>query len=268
MPAIQLTRLKIQSASLVEYFATPEVFIHHLHALLNFYSNRVYRFGEVGEPIPLSKAYHVPRPVLHQIIVELQPKIIDDPRAALSLADALWEQPFLEFRLFAAAIVGRIPSSHAKEVIQRVDGWIKPGLEEQLCRKCLKEGLSLVREERPEMFIELIEKWLTDERTFYHRVGLMALETIIEQSNFEDFPWVFRVLGTMIRKIRAENRSDLMNLIGQLAKKAPKETNYFLRQAIVLKGEDPNILRLVRLTLSNLPSEFAEDLRKMLREGI
>ena len=53
MPAIQLTRLRLQTAGLAESFANPQAFVRGLHDLLDYYADRTHRPGQSGAPAPL-----------------------------------------------------------------------------------------------------------------------------------------------------------------------------------------------------------------------
>lgn len=268
MPAIQLARLKMQSASLVECYSDAETFVHRLHALLNFYANRAYRPGRAGEPPPLLAAYHVASPVLRQIVADLMPLIHQNPKAALPLADALWAESFLEFRQLAIAILGRMPSTHAPEVLQRIREWVKPGLEERLWKSCLVEGLRSVREDHPEWYKEMISDWLVERDRFYQRIGLAALELLLQSPDFEDYPWVFRVLSPFVRETHPDLHADLINLMCTLARKTPQEAIYFLCQLLSVWKDDPSVVKMVRNILRRSSPEFAEELRRAVRQEI
>ncbi len=59
MPAIQMTRLRIQVAHLLEYFDQPEGFGRTLGELLDFYSDRARRPGRMAMLQPIQKQYRV-----------------------------------------------------------------------------------------------------------------------------------------------------------------------------------------------------------------
>lgn len=266
MPAIHLAHLKIQSASLVQYFDDPQAFLRQLHDLFDQYADRTHRPGKAGNPPPLLSAYHVARPVLVQVAIDLIPFIYENPQAALELANALWSEPVVECRLLAINVLGKVPSSHAKQVIQRISEWIKPNLEEQLWRYCLNEGLSIVRNELPMLYKELVSEWCRTENPFYQRLGLVALERFILNSDFSDFPWVFRILSSFIRSLSPALRPDLANLFCILAKRIPKEVVYFLKDQLSLVSRDANTLWLVHKVTRCLPTEFLEELRNAAYE--
>lgn len=268
MPAIQLARLRMQSASLVECYSDAEAFVQRLHALLNFYANRAYRPGEAGEPPPLLATYHVASPVLRQIVADLMPLIHENPEVALPLADALWAESFLEFRQLATAILGRMPSTHASEVLQRIREWVKPGLEERLWKSCLAEGLRSVREDHPERYKEMISDWLVERDRFYQRIGLVALELFLQNPAFEDYPWVFRMLSSFVREIHPDLQADLINLMDTLARKTPQEAIYFLHQLLSIWKDDPSVVRMVRNLLRRSSPEVAAELRRAMRQEI
>ncbi len=123
MPAISPARLKHQAALLAEHFDDPPAFVRSLHHLLESYSNRVYRPGQAGELPPLLQTYRVQPPVLRQLLLAIAPLASKNPDAGLALCDALWEQPYLEFRLLAASLLGQLPCSPAEPVIARMKAW-------------------------------------------------------------------------------------------------------------------------------------------------
>ena len=53
--------------------------------------------------------------------IELAPLVTSRPGEALSLCDALWEEPYLEFRLLAASILGLIPADPPDPIFIRVE---------------------------------------------------------------------------------------------------------------------------------------------------
>src|SRR5436190_14194375 len=108
MPAIDIARLKIQAAVLVEKFDQPAVFLKGLHEILDLYADRTLRVGVVATPLSTLPAYRAPQAVLRQIEMELAPLAGAFPEQAMGLTDALWKDGHLETRLLAATLLGRI----------------------------------------------------------------------------------------------------------------------------------------------------------------
>ena len=111
MPAIDLARLRKQAARLADFFFIPDEFIKHLHEMLDFYVNFSVRKPPAVAPGVNLQTYRTPRVVVKQIELELTVLAdnYDNADAALDLADHLWDENYLEPRLLAAFLLGRIP---------------------------------------------------------------------------------------------------------------------------------------------------------------
>ena len=157
MPAIHLAKLKQQAALLSNNFDQPKVFIRELHDMLDIYAERSHRPGQSGAPPPLIHSYNVPKPVLRQILIELAPLVTSRPGEALSLCDALWEEPYLEFRLLAASILGLIPADPPDPIFIRVEKWGRSITDDQILTELMQQGLASVRHESIEILIDIPE---------------------------------------------------------------------------------------------------------------
>jgi hypothetical protein len=111
MPAIDLARLKQQTARLADLFDQPSEFLREHREVLDHYVNRTLRSQGVA-PSSVLPTYRTPTVVLRQIETELGPLAEKRPIPALELADALWDEGWLETRLLAAFLLGRIHQPH------------------------------------------------------------------------------------------------------------------------------------------------------------
>ena len=267
MPAIQLPRLKIQAAKLAEQFADPVVFCRSLHNLLDYYAGRAYRPGQTGDPPPLMATYHVPPPVLREVIKDLTPFTLSAPEAALALSDALWSEPYLEFRLLAVSLLGLISPHPPDPVILRVRAWAKPRTEARLTRALINTGLTQIRREHPVHYLQLAETWLASPELFSQQLGLQALVPLLDLQEFQDIPHIIKMLTPLIRTAPSPLRPDLIDVITGLAKRSPQETAYFLRQNLAVKSDNPVTAWLIRQSLHSFPAEIQTSLRIALHEN-
>jgi hypothetical protein len=265
MPAIYPARLKTQAAELAEQFANPDVFLRSLHNLLDYYSNRTYRPGQSGEPPPLIAQYNVPPPVLRQVIKELIPLVILNQEAGLALSDALWGEPFLEFRQLAAKLLGQLKPDPPGAIIERVNAWGISGCGDQLQKILVVEGLARLRQEMPHAYLQQVETWISGENLATQQVGLQAVLAVLDQDQFGNLPAIYRILTPQIRSAQSKLRSDILAVVSLLAKRSPRETAAFLKQNLVHKTEFPAIPWLVRHSLQFFPPEIRESLRSSLR---
>ena len=264
MPAIQPVRLKRQAALLAESFNNPPAFVRSLHTMFDFYAERARRPGQAGAPAPLTTAYKVHPPVLRQIIQALSPQVAQDPTAGLALVDALWEEPYLEFRLLACMLLGQVVPDGPKPILERLQAWIKPDLEDHLIQALLSNGLAHLRQQYPQSAIQLVQEWLDRSNTFYLQLGLRTLLPMVEDPAFQNLPAFFRLVHPLVRSAPIAVRPDLLDVVSKLAQRSPTETAFFLRQTLALPNS-PDTPWVIRQVLSEFPSEIEANLRAAMR---
>jgi hypothetical protein len=266
MPAIQVSRLKIQCAQLAECFSEPPLFVRGLHALLDFYADRTYRPGQAGKPPPLIKSYNAPLPVLRQLLRELVPLANADPQAALKLCDSLWAEPYLEFRFLAASLLGQVSPRHPEDILSRVRNWTGPKTEDRLLQALINTGLARVRREASDQYLNQLEAWLFSGDVLSQQLGLRALLPLVEDEDFENLPVVFRMLTLLVRIAPAALRPDLLEVLCDLARRSPQEVAFFMRQNLGVP-ESPDTPWLIRQILPAFSPEMQASLRQALREA-
>ena len=264
MPAIQPARLKIRATELSTKATNPEDFCRAYHEFLDFYADRAYRPGQKGKPPPLLPAYHVPRPVFRAVEKEMSQFADQDRGAALDLADALWEEQFLEFKLLAASILGKVSPKPAKSVFQRVESWTGPSTEERLENALVNSGLEGILLEHPDLYFQKTLTWLRSKKLNFNRLGLKAIPPLLESGKFEDYPPLFNQLSTKMRLEGNPLKTDVLAAIEVLATRSPEETAFFLIQTMKSAGENPNIAWYIRKSLGFFPP----DLRHYLYETL
>jgi hypothetical protein len=267
LPAIQPARLKIQAESLAQKAGSPAEFRRALSELLESYANRAYRPGKGGELAPLLPAYHVPQPVLKQILSALQTFVETDETAVLALCDALWSEPNYESRLLAVFLLGQIPVDPPGAVLQRFASWARPGTDRRLVELLVERGLSRMRQEQRERYLEEAAACLKSDNVFFQQLGLKCLEQLVCLQDFEDYPSVTRILEPLLRSGSTLLRPDLLRVVRALGRKSPKETGFFLRQNLVHKVNNLNTAWLIRHCLADFPVETQDYLREGLREN-
>ncbi|HSQ25494.1 MAG TPA: DNA alkylation repair protein [Anaerolineales bacterium] len=265
MPAIQPALLRKQAAQLVQHLDNPPVFVRNLHLLFEFYADRAIRPGQATKNKPLTKAYKIRSPVLRQIVQELEPSIEQNPQQVLELCDALWMQNYLEFRLLAGMLLGKIPVSNSAAIIERLEAWIQPDLEMQLMTALFDNGLyNLIRYD-PQSVVKLAKDFLSSSQTFYKQVGLRAIRPIINDTSFENLPAFYRMLQPFVLKIDSALRPDLLEVISILTHRSPQETAFFLRESLNLP-DNPDTAWIIRHSMHEFPLGIQTNLKESLRQ--
>lgn len=266
MPAIQLSRLKIQAAQLAEKFMDPQAFIRDLNELLDLYTNRTFRATQTARRLSLP-TYHTPAPVLRQIKTELAPLATSQPAEAIRVCEALWGAATLEARLLAAYLLGCIPLPQAFPALAHLPDWLAQSTDRQVHTSLLTDALVRLRRENPDEFFLLLEGWLKSPRNSLQVWGLRALIPLLNDPGFENLPAVFRILEPAIRSAGPVTQLELQAVIATLERISLTETLVYLRQ-VTLQQASPLMVRTMLRILPGLSPDLQAGLRKTLRTQV
>jgi hypothetical protein len=265
MPAVELSRLKKQADELAGCFQQPVEFKRLLLDRLEFYADRVTRKGNLVKPAPLIPRYGVPPLFLQAVEQSLQKPAVDSPMAALTLAEELWKESYLEPRLLAASLIGLAarhePTLAAERLIQYCVPRENPLVQEALLQR---SGVQL-RQANLQVWFDLVERWVNSETLAQQLIGFRALQGVIEDREFENLPVIFRLLTSPLELTNRSTIHDLEILITALARRSPIEMVYLLRQCYN-RSSNPMLSRLIRKCLPDFPPEGQLSLRKVIQE--
>jgi hypothetical protein len=263
MPAIDLARLKKQTVQLADAFGEPATFLRELREILEFYVNRSLRSQSVA-PSSVLQTYRTPVVVLRQIEKEIGPVAEKQPILALELADALWDEGWLETKLLAAFLLGRIPPQEER-LLARLTAWTQAVRDPEVRAALLTTSLTRLRRETPDLFLVLVREWLHPARQRMWSNGVQALVPLISSSEFDNLPPIFEIVEPILKASPATLQYDLQELILTLYEASPDETTYFLQQ--ILKGtKSPLPAIALRRMSPELPDELQSSLREMIRQ--
>jgi hypothetical protein len=263
MPAIDLARLKKQTARLADLFDQPADFLREHREILDHYVNRTLRTQTVA-PSSVLPTYRTPSVVLRHIENELGPVAARRPIPALELADALWDEGWLETKLLASFLLGRIPPQEER-LLARLTAWTQAVRDPSVRAALLTTSLTRLRKETPELFLVLVKEWLHPARQRMWSNGIQALVPLILEEDFDNLPPIFEIIEPIIKAAPAALQFDLQELLTTLYQASPEETTYFLQQ--ILKGtKSPLPAISLRRMLPELPQGLQASLREILRE--
>jgi len=275
MPAIQPARLKLQVAALSAVFDQPEVFTQQLIDLLEQYADRTQRPGQSGTPNPLLPSFNVPSPVIRQILATIHSNAEEDSQTTLRLSDILWMQPNLECKILSSHLLGWVKSIPTTAIIERISRRIGDTIDDQVIRIIVQHGLAHVRQSDPQAILELAQQWLQSLRLVDQKIGLIALDTLVGDHNFDNLPAIFLMVTPFFRKAPIELRPVLVDFINSLALRSPQETTYLLQENL-RATENPDTAWLIRQLLTSTATntdefkkvELHEDLKQSLRQAL
>jgi hypothetical protein len=263
MPAVQIARLKNEVASLGDLFPQPTEFKHRLEALLDFYSDRVYRAGHSVPPAPLTPVYHIHPLVMQQIELELQRRMHENEAAGLTLADLLWSDRHLETRQLAIFLLSQVDLDPPQPVLERIRAWANPNEPDQIMLRLFDRGAARLRKDHSAVWLETIQLWLDNSSPAVQNMGLRALLAQVEDPQFSNLPPAYRMITKFLHSPHILVQHSLQDLLEALARRSPTETVFFLRQ-ILGSPTPPVTLRMIRKVIPLLPAEGQASLREML----
>lgn len=265
MPAIDLARLKKQSAHLADLFDQPAAFLREHREILDHYVNRTLRSLTVA-PSSVLPTYRTPNVVLRQIENELGPLAEKQPIQALELADALWDEGWLETRLLAAFLLGRIPPQEER-LLARLTAWTQAVRDPSVRAALLTTSLTPLRKETPDLFLVLVKEWLYPTRKRMWSNGIQALVPLVSSNEFDNLPPIFDIISPILKASPATLQFDLQELLLALYKKSPDETLDFIHR--VLKSTRSQLPAIaLRRMLPDMPQDLQTQLREILRTSV
>lgn len=264
MPAIDLARLKKQAVQLADLFDQPGVFLRALHETLDFYVNRTLRMRQAVAPSSVLETYRTPGLVLRHIENELAPLADANPSGAIDLADALWDARYLETRLLAAFLIGRIPPREDRLLV-RLTAWTQQVRDPSVRAALLTTSLARLRVEAPERLLGLVREWMHPARTRFWSNGIQALLPLIQDPDFENMPPIHELVRPVIEAAPALLQDDLEQLVNALYRASPVESAYFIKQ-VISGSENPQTAITMRRILPAFPPELQEQLRDLVRK--
>lgn len=263
MPAIDLARLKKQTAHLADLFDQPPAFLRELREILDFYVNHSLRSLSVA-PSSVLPTYRTPTVVLRHLETELGPLAAQQPIQALELADALWDEGWLETRLLAAFLLGRIPPQEER-LLARLTAWTQAVRDPHVRAALLTTSLTRLRKETPDLFLILVKEWLYPTRKRLWSNGIQALVPLVASDEFDNLPPIFEIISPILKASPVALQFDMQELLIALYKKSPDETLYLLQQILTSTKRELPAVNLRRM-LPDLPPDMQTHLREVLRE--
>jgi hypothetical protein len=245
MPAVDLNRLKHQIDGLIWMFTRPVEFVQELHDIFSFYADRVYKPGELIQKKSSIQSYHVPSLVMRQLEIDLHQRCIENPGAALSLIDALWQESMLEPRILAATLLGLLPLNYQQDISSRLVSWSGQTTDDNLLRTLLEKGTSRLQQEKSEDWIQILKEWGASEGKGAQRAMLYSILSLLQNPEYENLPPLFDLTAIAIKSHPQALQRELIEVTTLLKERSSSECAYFLRQIIRL-GVSEATARLLR----------------------
>ncbi len=246
-----------------QYFGDPPSYLRELERLLEAYSMPVNRLGEVRGLRPVLKTYEVPTPLLRQLQLEMSQLAEEDPGTALQVADGLWARRSIETRQLAARLLGSTPAG-VPEVTRRLAAWAEENQEPWLAPELAQAGTQRLQKEHAEALVDWAGQLLAGGHSRQQSLALAALQQLLQGPGYANLPAIYALLEAPTRSADRKIRPDLADLLSELGRQSPKETEYFLQQALEEQEVDPGCRWIARQVYKVLPAVNQGRLRPLL----
>jgi len=227
MPAVDLTLLNTRVQSLQLFRSDPRVYLAKLDDLLALYTTERVKLGENVPIQTLLPQMHIPDLVLHKVIETFPSLAAENPENALYILDTLWAREYLEYKQLAIYLLMNLSTSKIEELGKRLPRWTTD-TDEEILHKTILDLLAQSEFESINSLRSYIEGILTSQDYALRRLGFQSLANMIDQKNFNDLPWVFRILTPLLNETSLTMVRELSLVIASLIKKSEVETTAFL----------------------------------------
>jgi hypothetical protein len=262
MTAINPARLKVQTAQLGEMVDQVGLFTSQLHELLGFYSTRIRQTSLSRTPIKL-QSYQVPEPVILALESEIGERLEADPGVGYALVDALWVEPWIEFRQIAIHILGTLPVQEPARILDRISTWLEECTSEDIRHLIMTDSMARLTTEKPDQAMLYIKELISTGSKTDHQAALFGLESFAIDSSYLNLPLIYRNLSRILLQEEDGLTKEINALIRILAVRSEQETTYFLLKQLNTAYK-PRILRVVRQVMESLSPDNRSALRKKL----
>ncbi|MFC2028548.1 DNA alkylation repair protein [Chloroflexota bacterium] len=262
MPAIDLSKLRLQVRELVNHTSNPEIFLKNLQDLLEYYRNYSLKVEQKFFGSIFSR-YQTPEQVLRTIKKELGKAVTKKPDTGLELATILWNEPFFETKYLAVSLLRSIPPNSAIEIISRIPEIAENITEREKFLPELLIALNHIREEKPGQIFNVISSWLTDKDTRTQSWGLEIISRLVSRPDDENLPTVFKLLNSILLTQDPATQTELVQCIKSLYYISPSETTHFLVESIKeIKNE--KTLEILSKSARRFPESLYRQIKPLL----
>lgn len=264
MTAINPAQLVIRCADAAELYPDPDQFAPNLHQLLDTYANRIRGTSGFKSRSKLA-SYQVPPQVISTLLNQLRPYLQESPSQGIALADALWDEEWLEFRLLAASIVGRVSILDSQPISERLIRWVSSSESDEIRSDIIRRICQSQLKENPRSLSSILDQLLTNPGNRETEAAIAILQMLVDDRKFVNFPQIYHYLDLILSPQKETFQVELRLLLQTLAQRSEQETFPFLQRQIQSAGK-PRILRLVRDLLPEFTSEHQAILKNSLRD--
>ena len=264
MPAIEISRLRSKINLLTKLTDTPVQLVQELSRFYESYSDLTFQSGLFSVRAGDLPAYRTPVLLNREIETAFIKFTNEDPQKSLDIIDLLASKPQLEPRQLASSMLGTLPPAYFEKVIQRLSTWALSTEASEDLVWLFKRGTNRIRQESPEIWLELLQSWLESDEPKNRQVAVFGLISMINDASLTSLPLIYKRLQPLLVESDPKIMPHLESILEKLIEKSEKETIFFLKQ-VLRSSKNLTVTRMIRRNLLLFSPEGQESLRVFLR---
>ena len=116
------------------------------------------------------------------------------PQACVPLAEAMWRLPQYEPKKLAVFLLAHMAGDYKEEFIQHVRDWYAAGISEALVGEIIQQSSLRLEILSSREWLNLLESWLLSEDKRTQKIGLRAVQNLLDNRAFQNLPVVFTLV--------------------------------------------------------------------------
>jgi hypothetical protein len=260
MPPVQLSRLRPQVNALMSHYGDETRFIRTLQLILEKYSekqNPTNAWLRVDPGIP---TYFSSPVVMNELESALELLAKTRPQNCVPLAEAMWRLPQYEPKKLAVFLLSRLGGEYREEFIQHVRDWYAAGISEALVGEIIQQSSQRLEIVSSREWLNLLESWLLSEDKRTQKIGMRAMQNLLDNHGFHNLPVVFTMITPLYSDPRITVQKDLVELTRKLIERSQPETASFLISMVELNQKE-SVSALVRKLMPLFDAYYQEEIR-------
>jgi hypothetical protein len=261
VPAINLSRLRLQAFELAGSLEDPPAFRRSLRSLLDEHSHRLLRRGRSMAKRGALPAWDVPGILIRELEAALLPVAREKNNCVLAAAAAIWTDGRLEEKQLAAFLAGT--SRNPGDVRSLLLKWIEESNDPAVLQDIAVHACPPLRSSNPVLFRSDIRSWIEAREPPRRRFGWMALKAWADEKTSDSSFAAFELLPVVFSETDLEAMRLASELLVRLANQCPQETQGWFSELTPKQLQQGR--KILRMTVPELPGELAAFLRSLLQ---
>lgn len=257
MPAIDLSRLRLQAYELAGLLDDPAAFRKSLRSLLDENSHRLLRRSRSMAERGALPAWDVPGILIRELQAALLPAAGEKNEAVPAAAAAIWTEGKLEEKQLAAYLAGL--SRNPGKIQDLLRQWLEETEDRIVLRSLVAYICPPLWGADPLLFRSNIRNWIENRTPSQRRFGWMALHAWVDEKSSEAVSAAFELLSEVFSETDPEAMQLASELLVKLAEISPQETHGWVLELTPKTRQQGR--KFLRMTMSRLPAETAALLR-------